>query len=70
MNGSFNEQALAAIESEKDSLTNASHEVVITDDFAETREQVMELKRSVFDAICKSGLSKDRMDEAFNALIK
>ncbi|MDB4336936.1 hypothetical protein OAA10_00325 [bacterium] len=67
MNGRFNEEALAAIELEKDLM---GQEVVITDDFSETEEQVMELKRQVFDAICKSGLSDERKEQAFNALTK
>ena len=67
MNGSFNEEALAAIELEKDLM---GQEVVITDDFSETEEQVMELKRQVFDAICKSDLSDERKEQAFNALTK
>ena len=68
--GGFSEEALAAIESEKQHLAHESQEVVITEDYTETEDQVLALKRQVFDAVCKSGLSNAQKEEAFLSLIK
>ena len=68
--GGFSEEALAAIEVEKDLLAQESREVVITEEYSETEDSVMELKRQVFNAVCKSGLSDENREQAFNALIK
>ena len=68
--GGFSDEALAAIEVEKDLLTHERQEVVITEDYTETADHVLALKKQVFDAVCKPGLSNAQKEEAFLSLIK
>ena len=69
--GGFSEEAIAAIEAEKELLANDTREVVITeDDFSEAEADVIDLKRQVFEAVCKPGLTPIQKEEAFIALLK
>ena len=62
----FSDEALEALEQQKQELTAEALPVVVTEDFSE----VLSLKRAVFNAVCRPGLSYDQREQAFQALTR
>ena len=60
----FNAEALAALEEQKRQLTEPVPVVVTEPSYSE----VLELKRGVFNAVCRKDLSSEQREQAFRAL--